>query len=157
MSTTFSAITVTPVGRVRNAATGTVDTGWGSVESRIELAPAWTGGLDGLGEFSHVIVVTHLHRVAAEEPALPAKRRPRNRPDMPLLGVFSQRARVRPNHIGVTACEVVRVSEKELVVRGLDAIDGTPVLDIKPYVPLFDRVESPRVPAWVDELLRDYL
>ena len=75
---------------------------------------------------------------------------------MPKVGIFSQRAKNRPNPIGVTAAEIVAVGHDYLVVRGLDAIDGTPILDIKPYYPHFDRIEAPRVPEWVDRLMKGY-
>jgi tRNA (Thr-GGU) A37 N-methylase len=75
---------------------------------------------------------------------------------MPLLGVFAQRGRMRPNPVGITAVPVVRVEPGRLIVRGLDAIDGTPVLDIKPYFPILDRVEEPRVPEWVGRLMKCY-
>ncbi len=149
-------ITLDPIGIVKNTVTEPVDTGWGSVQSAIVLEARWTGAFDGLDQFSHALILTYLHRVAARHPEIPARRHPRNRDDMPLLGVFSQRARVRPNPIGVTACAIVSVSARELIVRGLDAINDTPVLDVKPYVPVFDRVESPVVPAWVNQLLSNY-
>lgn len=150
-------ITVTPVAHVVNNVNSPVDSGWGSVESRLVLESEWRGALDGLDQFSHVVVLTYLHQIPSGDRAVPAQRRPRGRADMPLLGVFSQRARVRPNPIGVTACRIVKVGPDELVVRGLDAINGTPVLDIKPYVPLFDRIESPTVPSWAGQLFKDYL
>ena len=153
----METITLTPIGYVRNKVASPVDSGWGAVESRIVLDPQWTGALEGLEEFSHAQVLTYLHQVAAEDRIVPAQRRPRGRTDMPLLGVFAQRARVRPNPIGLTACSIVKVGPGELIVRGLDAIDGTPVLDIKPYVPLFDRIESPLVPTWANRLFEDYL
>ena len=149
-------ITLTPIGTVRNTVTEPTDTGWGQIESTIVLDEQWAGAFDGLDQFSHALVLTFLHRVAERHTAIPARRHPRNRDDMPLLGVLAQRARVRPNPIGVTACAIVRVKAHELLVRGLDAIDGTPVLDVKPYVPLFDRIESPTVPLWVNELMSDY-
>jgi tRNA-Thr(GGU) m(6)t(6)A37 methyltransferase TsaA len=149
-------ITVNPIAVVHNSVTEPVDTGWGEVQSTIVLNPEWAGALVGLDQFSHALILTYLHRVAIDEDGVPRQRRPRNRDDMPLIGVFAQRARVRPNPIGVTTCPIVRLIENELVVSGLDAIDGTPVLDVKPYIPVFDDVESPVVPAWVDELLQGY-
>jgi len=150
------SITLKPIGLVQNSVTEPVDTGWGKIESTIHLDEEWTGAFDGLDQFSHALVLTFLHRVAERHAEIPAQRRPRNRNDMPLLGVLAQRARVRPNPIGVTACEIVRVDARTMVVRGLDAIDGTPVLDVKPYVPVFDRIESPTIPLWVERLLTDY-
>jgi tRNA (Thr-GGU) A37 N-methylase len=74
---------------------------------------------------------------------------------MPEVGIFAQRAKHRPNSIGVTAVELVTVEGNVVIVRGLDAIDGTPVLDVKPYIPVFDRREA-ETPGWVDELMKDY-
>lgn len=149
-------ITLNPIGIVRNSVTEPVDTGWGDVESAIILDEQWAGAFDGLDQFSHAVILTFLHRIAERHATVPVHRHPRNRDDMPLLGVLAQRARVRPNPIGVTACAIIRVDSRELRVRGLDAIDGTPVLDVKPYVPLFDRIESPTTPAWVNVLMPDY-
>ena len=83
------------------------------------------------------------------------QRRPQNRDDMPLVGIFSQRGKDRPNRIGMTAVEIVSVAEDTLVVKGLDAIDGTPVLDIKPYYPAYDK-KAASVPEWVDRLMAHY-
>jgi len=75
---------------------------------------------------------------------------------MPEVGIFAQRARHRPNPIGVTAVKLLRREGNRLVVQGLDAINGTPVVDVKPYVPPFDAVESPRVPEWITRLMEGY-
>jgi tRNA-Thr(GGU) m(6)t(6)A37 methyltransferase TsaA len=143
------------VGVVRSPIRDPVDHGWGEVESVIELASAYRGALRGLEGFSHAIIVCRLHR-GRYQAELHRVRRPRGRADMPEVGIFAQRAKDRPNSIGLTTVELVSVHEDRLVVRGLDAIDGTPVLDIKPYYPAYDRVESPRVPEWVERLLRGY-
>jgi len=147
-------ITFDVIARVRNGRTSADDSGWGAMESRIEVGPEFADGLEGLEAFSHVLVVFHMHLDPdGEAPVL--RRRPRGRADMPLLGVFAQRGRMRPNPIGVTAVEVVRVEPGVLVVRGLDALDGTPVLDLKPYAPVFDRRDA-RVPEWLDRLMQGY-
>jgi tRNA (Thr-GGU) A37 N-methylase len=75
---------------------------------------------------------------------------------MPQVGIFSQRAKNRPNPIGVTAVQIVAVGHDYLEVQGLDAIDGTPILDVKPYYPHFDRIDATRVPEWVDRLMKGY-
>jgi tRNA (Thr-GGU) A37 N-methylase len=75
---------------------------------------------------------------------------------MPEVGIFAQRARHRPNPIGVTAVKLLRREENRLVVQGLDAINGTPVVDVKPYVPQFDAVGSPTVPDWLTRLMARY-
>jgi tRNA (adenine37-N6)-methyltransferase len=81
---------------------------------------------------------------------------PRGLATMPEVGIFAQRAKDRPNPLGITVVPLLAVSDEGLVVRGLDAIDGTPVLDVKPYYPHYDRAETPCVPEWVDRLTRDY-
>jgi tRNA (adenine37-N6)-methyltransferase len=144
-----------PIGHVVSPVEETVDEKWGGVVSRVLLLPEYAGGLDGLDGFSHAIIVTYLHK-AKYEPARHLKRRPRGLESMPLLGIFSQRAKDRPNPIGITAVRVIRTGTDYLEVQGLDAINGTPVIDIKPYYPLCDRIENPRTPEWVVELMKDY-
>jgi len=146
---------VTPIGHVASPVTEQTDADWGQVTARVVLAPAYRAGLRGLDDFSHVIVVTLLHQ-AAFDPALHLLRRPRGLATMPEVGIFAQRAKDRPNPLGVTVVPLLEVTAEGLLVRGLDAIDGTPVLDVKPYYPQYDRAESPRVPEWVDRLMRDY-
>lgn len=143
------------IARVRNGRASADDAGWGQVESRIELEPAFAAGLEGLDQFSHVLVVFYMHLDPDREP-LTLLRRPRGRHDMPLLGVFAQRGRMRPNPIGITTAEIVRLEPGVVVVRGLDAVDGTPVLDLKPHAPVFDRRDPVRVPQWLDRLMQGY-
>ena len=83
------------------------------------------------------------------------QRRPQNREDMPLIGIFAQRGKDRPNQIGMTSVPILSVDDASLTVIGLDAIDGTPVLDIKPYYPVYDRKDA-QVPEWVDRLMEHY-
>jgi tRNA-Thr(GGU) m(6)t(6)A37 methyltransferase TsaA len=147
--------TIEIVGWVRSPVTDKVDEGWGGVEATIELEPAHRGATRGLEEFSHAVIVCLLHQ-ARYEPGRHLLRRPRDQADMPEVGIFAQRAKDRPNPLGITAVEVVRVEDDRLVVRGLDAIDGTPVVDVKPYVPAYDWVEAPHVPEWIGRLMRGY-
>ena len=84
------------------------------------------------------------------------RRRPQGRADMPEVGLFAQRARHRPNPIGVTAVKLLRRDRNRLFVEGLDAINGTPVLDVKPYVPAYDTVEAARIPDWATRLMERY-
>ena len=132
-----------------------VDEGWGEVISRIVLLAEFRPGLLGLEDFSHVTVVTWLHR-AAFDPARHLVRRPRGLVSMPEVGIFAQRAKDRPNPLGITVVPLLEVRPDSIVVRGLDAIAGTPVVDIKPYFPQYDRAEGFTAPAWVDELMRGY-
>lgn len=144
-----------PVGFVKSPVTEPVDDNWGGVVSRIHLTKPWARGLKGLGEFSHAVVIFHMHR-ATHNPQTDLVRRPRGRADMPKVGIFAQRAKHRPNPVGITAVRLLGIRGSTLTVQGLDAIDGTPVLDIKPYVSEFDRVARPRVPAWMKKLLKGY-
>ncbi len=129
------AIVLTPVGFVRGGRSEPVDDGWDAVEARIELDAArfTPDATASLRDFSHVEVVFHFDRVPDGEVNSGA-RHPRGRADWPLVGIFAQRGKGRPNRIGVTACALLSVDGLTLRVRGLDAIDGTPVLDVKPVM-----------------------
>lgn len=150
----MSEVRLQAIGTVRNRRSSAADSGWGSLLSTIEVNPERAAGLRGLDGFSHALVIFWMHLDPDREPPT-LVRRPRGRADMPELGVFAQRGRMRPNPIGVTAVEVVRVEPGRLVVRGLDALDGTPVLDLKPYFPAFDRRDA-QVPEWVGRLMEGY-
>jgi tRNA-Thr(GGU) m(6)t(6)A37 methyltransferase TsaA len=144
-----------PVAFVRSAANEKVDESWGAVESKLEFLPEYRAGLRGLEEFSHVLVIAYLHG-AKFEPARHLVRRPRGRDDMPELGIFAQRAKDRPNPLGVTVVPLVAVEPDGLRVRALDAIDGTPIVDVKPYFAEFDAAPGARGPEWVARLMRGY-
>ncbi|MBW2622191.1 MAG: tRNA (N6-threonylcarbamoyladenosine(37)-N6)-methyltransferase TrmO [Deltaproteobacteria bacterium] len=144
-----------PIGYVATDVTERVDDNWGEVISRIDLQEEYTGSLLGLADFSHAIIVTFLHQ-AEYNPARHLQRRPRGLAEMPKLGIFSQRVKNRPNPIGITTVEIIEAGDRYLEIRGLDAVNGTPILDIKPYFPHFDRVQNPLVPEWVNKLMEDY-
>jgi tRNA-Thr(GGU) m(6)t(6)A37 methyltransferase TsaA len=143
------------IGTVRSPVSEGVDEDWGGVTAEIHLADHLAPGLSGLEQFSHVIVVFFMHQ-SSFNPETDLVRRPQGRPDMPEVGIFAQRAKHRPNPIGVTAVELVGIRGNVVTVKGLDAIDGTPVLDIKPYFPDYDRVEESSVPEWVERLMAGY-
>jgi len=155
ITTPPSTFTAHAIGHVKSAVTEPVDLDWGAVESRIVVEPALRPGLRGLEEFSHVIVVTWLHG-ASFDLARHLVRRPRGLATMPELGIFAQRAKDRPNPLGITIVSLVAVEPDGIRVRGLDAIDGTPILDLKPYFPQFDAATDARVPGWVPELMKGY-
>lgn len=146
---------VEAIGWVRGPVSEPVDEAWGAVESSIVVKPALRPGLRGLADFSHLVVVTFLHR-ARFEPQRHLLRRPRGLAEMPELGIFAQRAKDRPNPLGVTTVPIVALREDGVAVRGLDAVDGTPVLDLKPYFVEFDAVGEARTPPWVAALMRGY-
>ena len=121
--------------------------GWERVESRLEIDPRLTEALRGIEGFSHIIVLTWLH-LAAEEPRDQLSVHPGGDVRLPLIGVFALRVAGRPNPLGCSVVRLDRVEGATLRVRGLDALDGTPVLDVKPYLPLYDCAPDARLPGW---------
>ncbi len=146
---------IRPIGIVKSPISQQSDENWGKVVSEIHVDESFSPGLRGLEEFSHITVVFFMHQ-ATFNSSTDLVRRPQGRPDMPLTGIFAQRAKHRPNPLGITAAALVKIEENILTVRGLDAIDGSPVLDIKPYVSAFDRVEKPVIPEWMGILMKGY-
>jgi tRNA-Thr(GGU) m(6)t(6)A37 methyltransferase TsaA len=118
------------------------------VVSEIVLDSSLTEALDNLDEFSHIIVIYWMHQ--STEPA-PRKVRPKGNPEHSLMGVFATRSPNRPNPIGKATVRLLQRRDNILIVEGLDAIDGTPVIDIKPYIPGYDSVDNAKVPSWVDK------
>lgn len=147
-------IIMNPIGYVRNDVQNRKDVSWGEDVSTIVLNEEYHSGLKGLENFTHVFILYYLDK-AAYQKEKHLQRRPQNREDMPLVGIFSQRGKDRPNQIGMTSVRIVSVGGAALTVKGLDAIDGTPVLDIKPYYPVYDKKDA-KVPEWVDRLMAHY-
>ena len=135
-------ISLSPIGFVRSPVREIVDDVWGGLVSRVELdANRFTAdSLVGL----------------AEADLITGKRRPRGRADWPEVGIFAQRAKLRPNRIGVTVCRLLSVEGLAITVEGLDAVDGTPVLDLKPYMKEFGPKGEIRQPKWASELMAGY-
>jgi tRNA-Thr(GGU) m(6)t(6)A37 methyltransferase TsaA len=152
----MDAITLTAIGFVRNSQTQIADDNWGAVESDVVLTEALgENALAGIEDFSHAEVVFYFDRVPDENIEVGA-RRPRNNPAWPEAGILAQRGKNRPNRIGLTTVEIIAREGNVLRVRGLDAIDGTPVLDIKPVMREFLPRSEVRQPAWATELMRAY-
>ena len=149
-------ITVEPVAYVRNSRDDLRDDDWGRVRSRIELVDSVPeDSLDGLDAFSHVEVLFHFDRVSAES-VVTGARHPRGNADWPKVGIFAQRGKNRPNRLGSTMARIVERDGRAVVVEGLDAIDGTPILDLKPVMSEFLPREPVEQPAWATELMRKY-
>ncbi|MFH7598520.1 SAM-dependent methyltransferase [Streptomyces racemochromogenes] len=146
-----------PVGVVVGGRADAVDDDWGREQAVIRLDAELFGpeALYGLEDFSHVEVVYHFDRVPVEKIETGA-RHPRGNRDWPLVGIFAQRGKNRPNRLGVSRCRVVRVDGLEVHVEGLDAVDGTPVLDLKPYMEEFGPRGGVHQPEWATALMRDY-
>ena len=150
-------IPICPVGYVHGGRSHPQDDGWQNIEARIELDTGQFGAeaLRGLAAFSHVEVLFHFH-AAGDGGIVTGARRPRGNPAWPLVGIFAQRGKDRPNRIGASICEVLSVDGTTLSVRGLDAIDGTPVIDIKPVMTGFLPRGTVREPEWASALMKNY-
>jgi tRNA-Thr(GGU) m(6)t(6)A37 methyltransferase TsaA len=144
-----------PIGVVRCPVGEPRDEDWGDVVSDVCFDQDLTAGLAGIEQFSHALVVFWMHESSFRADT-DLVRRPRGRADMPELGIFAQRARHRPNPIGITAVRVLGRKGAVVSVQGLDAIDRTPVLDFKPYVPVFDGRPDATVPDWMVRLMKGY-
>lgn len=153
----MDSIAMAPVGVVRSTRTKASDDNWDVERVRVELDPAQfsADALAGLADFSHVEIVFFMDRVDPRT-VEKAARHPRNNVDWPKVGIFAQRGRNRPNQIGVTICKILSVEGLSVHVEGLDAIDGTPVLDLKPWVAEFGPRGAVRQPGWISELMRGY-
>ena len=150
-------IVLKPIGVVRSPVKEVADDCWGGVLATIELdpklfRPECTLGLD---QYSHVEVLFVLDKISQDEIEKGA-RHPRGRPDWPKMGIFAQRSKHRPNRIGVTVCKLESVDGLHIRVRELDAVDGTPVLDVKPYLKGFAPRGEVLEPAWAAELMAGY-
>lgn len=121
-----------------------------SLISRIIIRRDLIEALEGIEDFSHVFVLFSMHKVSRKEKQ-PLKVHPRGRLDLPLLGVFATRTAFRPNPIGLTLVELLERKGNILVVKGLDAFDGTPVLDLKPFNSR-DMASNARFPEWHKKL-----
>ncbi|MBK7826780.1 SAM-dependent methyltransferase [Nannocystis sp.] len=153
----MTAIILQPIGFVRSTRRPLLDDDWDAVVARIELDPARFSpdALAGLDSFSHVEVIFHMDQVDPTRIETGA-RHPRNNSDWPAVGIFAQRGKNRPNQLGLSVCRIERVTGLTLELAGLDAVDGTPVLDLKPWVQEFAPRGPLRQPAWMTELMRGY-
>ena len=144
------------IGYVENNRNEIKDDHWGKTTSKITLIDSFPAeSLKGLDEFSHVEIVFYFHQVY-EGKIVKGARHPRNNHSWPKTGIFSQRGKNRPNRIGLTIAKVLQQNGRTITLQGLDAINGTPVLDIKPVFRQFLPGEFVRQPVWVDELMEDY-
>jgi len=145
-------IVMKPVGYVRTQAVGD-QVKDRTRTSEIIIQPELAAGLDGIAGYSHLYVLFWLHEIT-EEKRQTLKVNPRGRTDLPLVGVFAVRTNLRPNPIGLTVVELVKVEHNVLTVRGLDAFNNTPILDVKPYDP-WDIMKAPKVPSWWRKLEKE--
>jgi len=147
----------TAVGRVSSPRSDPGETDhWGDVQSVIEVDADrfGPGALQGLTDFSHLEVVCAFH-LMTERDDYRTPGHPRGRTELPAVGVFAERGPRHPNLLGVSVCQIVGVDGCRVTVRGLDAVDGAPVLDLRPVIRQFVPV-AVRQPEWVDDLLAEY-
>jgi tRNA-Thr(GGU) m(6)t(6)A37 methyltransferase TsaA len=144
----FMEINLKPVGYVKNAVTEPKSEDWQSITSQIIVNEGLKEALIGIDEFSHIIVIYWMHRTPASERSV-MKVHPQRNQNLPIIGVFATRSPARPNPIGIATVKLLECRDNILKVVGLDAIDGTPVLDIKPHIPGSDSPSPARIPGWV--------
>ena len=149
-------ISIVPIAKVNNNRKAIEDDNWGSVISTIELAENMSeSSLKGINEFSHLEIIFYFDKVADNKIQYEA-RHPRNNQEYPEVGIFAQRGKNRPNKLGVTIVELLESNNKVLIVKGLDAIDGTPIIDIKPVMKEFLPKGEVKQPNWSISLMDSY-
>jgi len=144
-----SEMVLKPIGVVRNGIDQppTPRGDWARVVSEITVNPDLTEALDGIEECSHIVVLWWMHRLT--ERGVPLIQNPRRRPEAPAKGLFALRSPNRPNPIGLAAVRLLEFRDNILRVEGLDALDGSPVIDIKPYLPEYDGAPEASIPYWL--------
>jgi len=149
-------INLSAIAFVKNIRAEIQDDHWGDVVSVIELDSAISEeALFQIESFSHAEIVFYFH-IVNEDKIETGARHPRNNQSWPKVGIFAQRGKNRPNRLGVTTVKILKREGRQLFVQGLDAIDGTPVLDIKPVIKEFLPREEIRQPVWATELMKNY-
>ncbi len=147
-NTQQGSINFAPIGQVINDIEYPSHVKWENITSKVVIAPQLVEALDGIDGFSHILIIFYLHEVG-EGRRSRLKVHPQGRKELPLTGVFATRSPVRPNPIGVTVVKLLERQKNVLKVLGLDAYDGTPVLDIKPYLRRDDLLKEATMPDWL--------
>lgn len=147
---------IKPIGLVHSTRKQVIDDNWNQETAYVELDSRFLAdALAGLNDFSHVEILFYMDQVDPAKIETQA-RHPRNNPDWPKIGIFAQRGRNRPNQIGVTICRIKKIDGLKVHLEGLDAVDGTPVLDIKPWIKEFAPRGETYQPNWASELMEGY-
>ncbi len=147
MASELPSITLKAIGIVRSELKQPTKRDCEKVISDIVVNDDLTEALNGLEESSHIVVLYWMHQAMSGE--VPLKIHPRGKQELPLLGLFATRTPNRPNRIGMATVRLLERQGNILRVEGLDAIEGTPVIDIKPYIPGYDSVANTKVPPWI--------
>lgn len=152
-SASMSKIMLRVIGRVQNSIREMKREGWGSVVSEVVLNPSYIEAMEGMKDYSHLWVLFWMSRVQRGGRRKGMKKvHPKSRLDLPLVGIFATRTQYRPNPIGLTLVRLLKQERNILRVQGLDAVNGTPIIDIKPISPLYEFPKNSRVPEWYRRL-----
>lgn len=147
---------VKPIAYIRNSREAIEDDYWGNIVSTIELTSEFSEeSVQGIEDFSHLEVIFYFNQVKDDNIQFDA-RHPRNNKEYPKVGIFAQRGKNRPNKLGLTTVEVLKREGKIIYIKGLDAINGTPVLDLKPVMKEFAPKGEINQPYWVSDLMKEY-
>ncbi len=138
-----------PIGKAKNRVKKPTLVGWKNLVTEIAVDKRYTKGLDGIKDYSHVIIVYWM----GAETECHLRHHPQGRVDVPYGGIFSCRCPQRPNRIAISTVKLLSRKRNIIKVKGLDILNGTPILDIKPYTPNYDLVHKAKVPAWVSRLV----
>lgn len=141
-------IEIKPLGKAKNSIKKPTLSGWDKVVTKIVIDKKYKEGLDGIENYSHIIVVYWMNM----EKECHLKHHPQGKKDIPYIGIFACRCPQRPNPIAISTVKLLSRKGNVLQVKGLDILDGTPILDIKPYTPQYDLVKGTKVPSWVKKL-----
>jgi tRNA-Thr(GGU) m(6)t(6)A37 methyltransferase TsaA len=141
-------INLKPIGVAKNSETEERFGSFSEVVSEIIVDEKFTEALNSIEDYSHVIIVYWMDKVKSHV----ITHRPQGNPNVPVVGIFACRCPQRPNPIAMTTVELVEHKGNIIKVKGLDILDGTPIIDIKPHWPIYDKVKDARIPDWVNKL-----
>lgn len=148
--------TIEPIGYVSNSRISVTDESWGNIVSEIKISPKLSENcLAGIEEYSHLEIIFYFHLADPSKINISSSH-PRENPEFPEVGIFAQRKKLRPNLLGSTIVKLIGVEKDTLKVSGLDAVDGTPVIDIKPVLEEFLPAEKVIQPDWSHILMKEY-
>lgn len=142
-------IKIKPLGRAKNYVDKPTLPGWKDVVTEILIDKKYAEGLDGIEDYSHIIVVYWMDK----EEECHLIHHPQGREDVPFVGIFACRCPQRPNRIAISTVKLLSRDSNSLKVKGLDIVNGTPIIDIKPYTPQYDMVKQAKIPDWVNRLV----
>ena len=141
-------ITIKPIGFVKNKIVKQRFGNFAKEVSEIILDKKFTKALDGIESYSHIIVVYWMDKIKD----FMIKHRPQGNLEAPIVGIFACRCSQRPNPVGISTVKLMGCKGNKIKVKGLDVLNGTPIIDIKPYWPQYDRVVKGKIPKWVNKL-----